>query len=573
MSTPPQSWSAPGLENAEPQHEPILLPVQGQIPSWLAGSLYRTGPGTFRVQPTSSDKSQPKPEVNFSHWFDGLGMNHHFQITPKGEVYYSNRSSSDGRIAQVEQFGRVPGVTFGKQQDPCENLFKKFFTTYVPQSKAGTTNADSSANRPDNENISVTLSANIPGISSHNATKSSATGLRYLVAKTDLNRLQVLDPDSLKPLELVTYARIDPRLKGQFSAAHSCEDPFTGEYFNYVQKFNPSKVYNVFRVTPSPTPEGKAKVDILAEITDAPMAYIHSFSITKKYVVLCIWQSDYNISSTSPPTHKDILSCLKPWDPRRDTLFYVISREHGGVVAKYQAPTFFTFHTINAYDTPSKSDPTLDDITIDLTWYETNAVLDSLYLDHMRIVKPGQNIEIPAARRYTLSGISSPNPSSPPLGSKQLPIRDAKVEFSLSNIELPTIHPQAYSAPYRYAYGTHRAESNAPGVFVDSIVKIDVKTRSWKTWGAEGYTTGEPIFVPRPYNRGVNKPVMESEEDDGVVLSVVLDGVKQRSMLVVLDAKNLTEIARAEMDRCVPLGFHGLFKGKTVSEEKERARL
>ena len=62
----------------------------------------------------------------------------------------------------------------------------------------------------------------------------------------------------------------------------------------------PRKVYKVFRATPSPEPGAKVTVDILAEITDAPMAYVHSFAITQKYVILTIWQSDYNMCVLDP---------------------------------------------------------------------------------------------------------------------------------------------------------------------------------------------------------------------------------------------------------------------------------
>lgn len=226
-----------------------------------------------------------------------------------------------------------------------------------------------------------------------------------------------------------------------------------------------------------------------------------------------------------------------------------------------QAPTFFTFHAINAYETPSKDDPSNDDITIDLSCYNTNSILNLLYLDHMRVVNPTQSIEVPNARRYILTNIRPPTSSPTTSNPKSLPIQDAKLAFSLANIELPTIHLKLYNSPYRYAYGTHRTEAHAPGVFTDKIIKLDMQSKSWKTWGADGYTTGEPIFVPRPHENTDDGAINGEGEDDGVVLSVVLDGVKQRSMLVVLDAKDLTEIARAEMDRCFPLGFHGLFKG------------
>ena len=63
-------------------------------------------------------------------------------------------------------------------------------------------------------------------------------------------------------------------------------------------------------------------------------------------------------------------------------------------------------------------------------------------------------------------------------------------------------------------------------------------------------TPGEPVFVARP--GGI-------EEDDGVLLTVVLDGEARRSMLVVLDARDMAELARAEMKTHFPYGFHGSF--------------
>jgi carotenoid cleavage dioxygenase-like enzyme len=51
------------------------------------------------------------------------------------------------------------------------------------------------------------------------------------------------------------------------------------------------------------------------------------------------------------------------------------------------------------------------------------------------------------------------------------------------------------------------------------------------------------------------------EEDDGVVLSVVLDAIAQRSYLLVLDAGSFEELARAEAPQRIPFGFHGQFFG------------
>ena len=46
-------------------------------------------------------------------------------------------------------------------------------------------------------------------------------------------------------------------------------------------------------------------------------------------------------------------------------------------------------------------------------------------------------------------------------------------------------------------------------------------------------------------------------EDDGVLLSVVLDASERTSYLLVLDARDLSELARAAVPHHIPFGFHG----------------
>ena len=83
--------------------------VQGEIPSWLSGTLLRNGPAKFQV----GDKRV--------HWFDGLSMLHAFEFTPQG-IRYSNR------FLRSEQYYimTVPkSLNFGGfAQDPCPKVFK-----------------------------------------------------------------------------------------------------------------------------------------------------------------------------------------------------------------------------------------------------------------------------------------------------------------------------------------------------------------------------------------------------------------------------------------------------------------
>ncbi|MDC2863986.1 carotenoid oxygenase family protein [Bacillus sp. BP-3] len=63
-----------GLSSLNKEVEIGSLPIQGQIPIWLSGSLFRNGPVHFTG----------------GHWFDGLAMIHKFSFH-RGNVSYTNR--------------------------------------------------------------------------------------------------------------------------------------------------------------------------------------------------------------------------------------------------------------------------------------------------------------------------------------------------------------------------------------------------------------------------------------------------------------------------------------------------
>ena len=114
------------------------------------------------------------------------------------------------------------------------------------------------------------------------------------------------------------------------------------------------------------------------------------------------------------------------------------------------------------------------------------------------------------------------------------------------SLELPRInYMRCNERPYRYVWGVGSRSG-----WLDQIVKGDLGERSATVWSEDGCFPGEPVFVSRP---GAD------DEDDGVLLSVVLDGRTERSFLLVLDAGSLDELARAEVAHHIPFGFHGQF--------------
>ncbi|MGR6923295.1 carotenoid oxygenase family protein [[Actinomadura] parvosata] len=107
-------------------------------------------------------------------------------------------------------------------------------------------------------------------------------------------------------------------------------------------------------------------------------------------------------------------------------------------------------------------------------------------------------------------------------------------------VEFPTFNESLLGRRSRYLYT----------VADDGVVKYDQRdgaSRVRKTGG----DTGEAVFVPAEGATG---------EDEGWLLSVVTRG--DASELLVLDARDLSDVASVRLPRRVPAGFHGSWLGE-----------
>lgn len=160
-------------------------------------------------------------------------------------------------------------------------------------------------------------------------------------------------------------------------------------------------------------------------------------------------------------------------------------------------------------------------------------MIDTFYLK--KLTAPNATIPCTAFSRYTL-----------PLNASSLTCEVITDEA----IELPRINYERNNASdYQFAYGI-AVNKQHPDDFLNQLVKVDVRAKTARTWYEDGCYPGEPVFVAAPGAR---------DEDEGVVLSVVLDGRKNASFLLVLDAASYIELARAEVSQHIPFGFHGIY--------------
>ncbi|MFB6150680.1 MAG: carotenoid oxygenase family protein [Haloarculaceae archaeon] len=451
------------------------LPVEGEIPDWLTGALVRNGPAKFEAD---GDR------VN--HWFDGLGMLHRFSFDGEG-VRYTNRFLRSEAYRRAVAEGVIDGqfATGGGYLARVRRLL--------------------SGESTDNCNVHVARVGD------------------SLVAMTEVPRYLAVDPETLRTRGPFTFA---DGLGGHVNCAHVLPDPHRGETVGLLTRFGRTSEYVLYRL-----PDGSRRRERVASVAAEKPAYLHSFALTERYVVL-----------TEHPFAADPASFLLPggdgfvdhydWEPERGTTFHVLDRDAGERVATAETDPYFVFHHVNAFEANGRAgDPggaDADELVVDLVSYPDAGVVDGLYLaDAAEWFESGADGRL---RRF------------------RLPLDGGGVttELLYEGCELPRVAAADRARPYRYAYAQGAAERDG-----NHVARVDVETGDARRWEEQGVFAEEPVFV--------RAPDAERPSDDGVVLVTALNARAGRTDLLVLDGETLVERARAPLPHAVPFGFHGRY--------------
>lgn len=329
------------------------------------------------------------------------------------------------------------------------------------------------------------------------------------------------DPDTLE-----TTGRIDltDGLDSDLTLAHVQYDHTEDTFFNLGVSYGRETVYTLFKRSGdggTPTPLTRLRFN------EAP--YIHSFAMTDQYVVITV--NAFGLDTTrllrGTVTKETFLDAFQPLEsPLR---FIVLDRSNGEHVTTATAPPSFIYHHANAYERD-------DEIVIDLIAFDDERAVTGLTLSNLRHDNP--NLPRGDLCRYTvpLSGD----------GVRREELHQGPVEFPMINYRVVN------GEPHRYVY---LAETDGNSSLPTDITKVDVESGTVRRWRESNTHPGEPLFVPRP---GAER------EDDGVLLSVVLDPEADQSRLICLDATTLEELGRAHLPHRLPYGFHGQFYGPSA---------
>ncbi len=346
-----------------------------------------------------------------------------------------------------------------------------------------------------------------PALTDNGNVNVARLGERFL-ALTETPLPIEFDPATLRS------AGVAYRPPGQLTTAHPHAD-HDDAMLNYAAKLGPRSSYRFFRVDPA-----TATPRVIASLPVREPSYMHSFGLTERWLVLAEFPYVVN------PLHLALSG--RPyienyrWKPELGTRFTLVARDGGETITGFHADPCFGFHHINAFERDGE-------VVVDLCAFEDAQIVQDLYLDNLR---SGAPLSQATPTRFRLS-----------LGDRAV----TRERLADGGLELPRInYRRCNGRPYRYAWGN----DTGPSGWLEKIVRIDVETGAATAWSQPGCYPGEPVFVAAPG---------ATDEDDGVLLSVVLDAESERSFLLVLDAATLAPLARAVVPHAIPFGFHGQF--------------
>ncbi len=307
-----------GFQSQEEETAVERLPVQGDVPPWLTGSLMRVTPAKLE----SGDK-------RVGHWFDGLAALNRFGFAD-GKVSYRSRFL-DTKAYRAAQAGDGPGTGFGT--DPCRSIFKRVQSVFSPDFT-------------DNANVNLVR-----------------IGERY-IAMTETPLPIEFDAETLATIGPLNFTDGGG---GQVTTAHPHHDPGRNELVNYSARFSRKSEYRFWGL-----PAGSTARRPIASLPVAEPAYMHAFGMSERYLILAEYPLRVNPLKLAFSDRAFIKNYR--WQPELGTRFQVVDRETGSLRGTYETDPFFAFHHVNAFERG-------DELVVDLVAYDDASIIDSLYLD------------------------------------------------------------------------------------------------------------------------------------------------------------------------------------------------
>ena len=345
------------------------------------------------------------------------------------------------------------------------------------------------------------------------------------MAVTDFPGATQFNISSLETVAMLKPNRFPVSISG---TTHWMREPGTDNSININNKMGRGWVVSRYR--PEHSFQEPEEVAVLKPKIDGMM---HSFSITENYAVFFFYPATVDATSFwSLNFH--VFEGLKNM-PNEPTEIFVVDLKTGAVTKRMTDYTF-SYHHVNAYENKDGK------IITDLIRNQYDGIHEYVKLDNMLNPPKVLNESEPSPllfERYVIDLKSD--------DVQKIVFSDEKHDDRYYNhFDFPTVNEDYRGKPYCIAYGW----SNY-GVSRTTLVKRNLcdHTKSLN-WMVENHYSSEMYFISNPNPQS---------EDDGLLVTLVFDGTKEQSYLLLLDAKTMTPLNKAYLPHNIPWSAHGIY--------------
>jgi all-trans-8'-apo-beta-carotenal 15,15'-oxygenase len=291
-------------------------------------------------------------------------------------------------------------------------------------------------------------------------------------------------------------------VRGPFSA-HPHRVPSRRSSYGYGVRYGQKPKLDLYALPD----RGSARLLATLPLKHGPM--LHDFAVTENHLVFFV-----------PPAVVDVPRALLQlggfedlfrWKPELGTFVLIVPIDRPDQPIKMKTDAFFQWHFANAFEREGK-------IVVDFMHHDDFASFRTIGRNQMgKHEGTYRRAEIdPQAKSIRIE-----------------PVFDVPADF-------PRVHPSVEATRHRYAWIVTRDPPQ-------QLVRLDTEN---------GKTESVTFSADERVSEAVVAPYAEAELY-AHALTLVYDGKQDRSALVVIDAKSVSEVGRAWFDHAVPLTFHG----------------
>jgi len=494
-------WKKYFVENPTEFHDiPLSWESDNPVPSWLSGTYVRNGPAQI---------SFGSERRILTSWLDGFAKLHSFKFSGSQVLFSGKMLESPNYLASVAAGELQPMTTLNKF-GTVEEEWTFWERMIILKNTLTMTSFDN--NNPALWRIGKKSVDD--GI--YMAVTDAPVPTRFNI--TDLTTMGMQYPPAW-PATISGCAHWMREVGTDNSINFQRKKSLTGPPYVEVLRYRPEDDYQ--------TPE------VIASFVPKKLSTIHSFSITENYAVFFFYPVIID-GKKMFETGFHVFELLT-WLDNEDTEVFVVNLKTGKVTEMMTNPTYSAHHA-NAYENGE------NELIVDINPTPYSNLRDYLSLENMlnppKVSKGlSTNGEAEQFTRYTI------NMETETISTSTFP-NTIKNKF-INDFDFPTINEDYRGLPYCIVYGWSAMDYSRM-----AMVKKNVCDSSKdKVFYIENHYSSEMHFLPNPKKKS---------EDDGVLVTIVFDGTKEQSYLLLLDAKTFTLLNKAYLPHNIPWSAHGM---------------